>query len=136
MKVRAKESKLISILLALFIPLDLNITWQQLEVSSLVHQLLNQNMEPGTLLNTQMLWTDHPFNKQHVLKTPVVSPLALSDGTLQLPLHRIRKRQHLAEQSQKNMVGNILGGKERGHVRSGCFCHFLGLGVDQRHVGI
>lgn len=50
MRERADKSKLIFKLMALFIPLDINVIWQQLEVSSLIHQLPNQNMEPGTLI--------------------------------------------------------------------------------------
>lgn len=51
MRKKAEESKLIFRLMVLFIPLGLNATWQQLEVSFLIHQLLNQNMEPETLIN-------------------------------------------------------------------------------------
>ena len=51
MREREEDSKLIFRLMALFIPLDLDATWQQLEVSSLMHQLPNQNMKPTTIIN-------------------------------------------------------------------------------------
>lgn len=51
MRNRLEESKLTSGLMVLFTLLDLNTTWQQLEVCSLIHQSLNQNMRLETLIN-------------------------------------------------------------------------------------
>lgn len=48
---RAEESKLISRFVVPLIPLDLNATWQQLEVCSLIPRLRNQNMGLETLIH-------------------------------------------------------------------------------------